>query len=275
MHIIEKFTQSKTGNDSLNEDVIVETTDFVGVLDGATSFTGLKINGMPNGRFASTSVAKIIESLDAQATAHEAIRYISQKFNKVSQAAHQDAGLLLTTPDTYPASALLLYSKARKEVWRLADSPFMADGVVNEYNIPTIGVLTEMRKVVVHAALKSGVSVQALIENDPMTETWKKLIPPLQVFINGSASPYSFGMITGKEVPQELIQIYPVDGVKELVLASDGYMKLFNSLAETEAKHRQILTDDPLLIGEYAQIKTIKKGGVSFDDRTYIRLELS
>ena len=63
MQVIEEFTQSKTGDDSLNEDKIVVTDYFIAVLDGVTSRRGQMLQGMTNGRFAVHTIAAEIARL--------------------------------------------------------------------------------------------------------------------------------------------------------------------------------------------------------------------
>mmetsp|Transcript_13980 Transcript_13980/g.21816 ORF Transcript_13980/g.21816 Transcript_13980/m.21816 type:complete len:195 (-) Transcript_13980:149-733(-) len=80
--------------------------------------------------------------------------------------------------------------------------------------------------------------------------------------------------------------------VTEVILATDGYPKLFPTLAETEAYWKQCVTHDPLLIShndddddihdmtnstKHASIVSTKGVALhaeSYDDRTYLRLQL-
>ena len=59
-----------------------------------------------------------------------------------------------------------------------------------------------------------------------------------------------------------------------IVLASDGYPVLKGTLAESERELSEILKNDPLCYKVYCSTKGLKKGNVSFDDRSYIRFSL-
>jgi len=65
------------------------------------------------------------------------------------------------------------------------------------------------------------------------------------------------------------------DKTKELTLASDGYPKLLDNLAEAENNLKRILISDPLCITEHIATKGLQTGQVSFDDRAYVRIELA
>lgn len=67
--------------------------------------------------------------------------------------------------------------------------------------------------------------------------------------------------------------IYPVPPCSRLVLASDGYPVLKETLAESEAVLRELMEKDPLCFRENKGTKGLVKGNDSFDDRTYIRFD--
>lgn len=63
-------------------------------------------------------------------------------------------------------------------------------------------------------------------------------------------------------------------GTNQLILASDGYPRLFPSLSETESYLHHVLTEDPLMIHLHPATKAWMHGTDSFDDRSYLRLIL-
>ena len=71
-------------------------------------------------------------------------------------------------------------------------------------------------------------------------------------------------------MPKSVIKI-KVKENDEIVLASDGYPVLKNSLKESEEKLLEILEKDPLLINIYKSTKGLQQGNISYDDRTYIK----
>ena len=67
------------------------------------------------------------------------------------------------------------------------------------------------------------------------------------------------------------IDIYDIPAGTEIILASDGYPYLENTLEASESKLKYILENDPLCYTLYKSTKGIQKGNVSFDDRSYVR----
>lgn len=71
------------------------------------------------------------------------------------------------------------------------------------------------------------------------------------------------------------IVIYHVESGDRIILASDGYPALFETLEETEKYLFQLLDKDPLCIHELRGTKRLINGNKSFDDRNYISFYVS
>lgn len=85
-HTLESFTKAKTGDESLNEDVFIDTPEWLVVCDGATDKSGLRFHdGAPGGRITARLTAETIAQqesgtrlpvlLDAVNTAYAATFY--------------------------------------------------------------------------------------------------------------------------------------------------------------------------------------------------------
>jgi glycerophosphoryl diester phosphodiesterase len=84
---------------------------------------------------------------------------------------------------------------------------------------------------------------------------------------------FSYYVIDGFpcQAPNRL-SVMPIDQKQgEIVLASDGYPRLFPTLAETEACLAGVLKEDPLCYKLYRTTKGRYGDNLSFDDRTYVR----
>jgi hypothetical protein len=62
---------------------------------------------------------------------------------------------------------------------------------------------------------------------------------------------------------------------RSLVLASDGYPEVLPTLRESENLLASIREADPLLIDRQLSARGIPPGREWYDDRTYLRLELT
>lgn len=79
-----------------------------------------------------------------------------------------------------------------------------------------------------------------------------------------------------KDMPLKKVKVYThfTSGVEELVLATDGYPRLFPTLEKTESYLQKCLAEDPLCIKKIKATKGCKPGYSSLDDRAYVRFKL-
>ena len=69
----------------------------------------------------------------------------------------------------------------------------------------------------------------------------------------------------------EVFRVYTSPPQTQVVLASDGYPVLKDTLAESEKSLDELLQKDPQCLRENRGTKGLVKGNQSFDDRTYVR----
>jgi len=271
MQIIEQFSEGKAGNNDLNEDRIVTTPHFIAVLDGATSRAGHTLGGLTNGQFASKILAGVIAALDPAIDARGAIDLMTEILKKETEAAAKAEGRDLKEVWDYPAAAVLIYSVQRKEIWRVADSTFVVDGRGNYRTFPQEKTWTELRRAFLHAEIARGKTEAELREKDTSWELLTPLIGSFKVFANYPQGPYGYGVLNGSRVPEEHLEVFAVPQAIEIIFASDGYTEVEGTLAETEKYLKQMVAEDPLMFRQQPQVKGVKPGHVSFDDRSYIR----
>lgn len=67
--------------------------------------------------------------------------------------------------------------------------------------------------------------------------------------------------------------VHPLpDEIDELVIASDGYPFIGETLAASESQLALLLDKDPWCVAELAGTKGILPGQVGYDDRDYLRV---
>ena len=81
-----------------------------------------------------------------------------------------------------------------------------------------------------------------------------------------------FPVFDGFDIPTEWIKVFYVSNANEIILLSDGYPMLLNSLKESEQYLHSIMEKDPQCMRLYKTTKGIQKGNCSFDDRAYLRI---
>lgn len=270
MKIIEQFTEGKAGPGDLNDDFISVSENFIAVIDGATSRAGHTLKGLPNGQFASRTIAAGLQSLDRNISARDAIDRLSHILLTEAESAASAEKKVFREVWDFPAAALLVYSAARREIWRVADSSFVVDGRGHFTTFPQEKTWCELRRAYLCAEIARGKTETDLRDHDPTWELLTPLISECKVFANYEG-PYGYGVINGTRVPDCHVEVYPAAHANEIIFASDGYPEVESSLADTERYLNSVLRDDPLMYKIHPQVKGVKKGHVSFDDRSYIR----
>lgn len=279
MQIIEQFLAGKTGRDDINEDRIAVTDHFVGLFDGATNRGGSQLSGKPLGRFASETVAAALGDMPADIDARGAIDFLTETLDSKTRTQAESEGYDFSQDWSAPATAALIYSKARGEIWRVADSTFIVDGGdANMRFFAQERVWCDLRRAWLQAQMVRGMSESDLLADDKSWELLTPLIGALKVFANSDhamAHPYGFGVINGSHVPDRYVEVFDAEGAKEIVFASDGYPEVRATLDDTETALRHTLTADPLMYKLHPQVKGVRQGWQSYDDRSYIRFTVA
>lgn len=264
MTVVECFTASKTGIEEHCEDLVMVTEDFAMIADGVTAKDG-KSHKTPPGRMAAQIVANTIQQIPASYNAYDAVEAVTRAI----ASARDTNGLALTC-------CMVVYSCSRREIWSVGDCQFLVAGELHRPKHAVDGLLGCLRSFVLEAALSGGASIPSLMENDPGRNA---ILPFLQMqtqFANkAEPSHFAYGVINGGRVPSHLIDICSIPAnVEEIVLASDGYPELRETLAESEMALAKLLTMDPLCYRELQSTKGLVSGAQSFDDRAFLRIKI-
>ena len=167
-----------------------------------------------------------------------------------------------------------LYSNHFNEIWRVGDCKFRNGGMENSLFWQTEKTCAEARSLILHSMLDAGMTREDVMADPGYDHVIDTLLHYESSFLNRENNPRSFGAIIGLEVPQTYIERYPAQpGL--LVVTSDGYPGLWDSLEETETVLSRLLERDPLCIEDNLQCKGLGPGRVSFDDRAYISAEIT
>jgi glycerophosphoryl diester phosphodiesterase len=110
-----------------------------------------------------------------------------------------------------------------------------------------------------------------LIKSGLTPQKAREVIEPdlIQAMLDGQNKHYS--VIDGFPICENNIKIVSTVNSHQIVLASDGYPFLKNTLKESESLLEQQLKNDPQNIRTFIATKGLMPGNKSFDDRSYIR----
>jgi hypothetical protein len=264
--ILESLCETAKASPDANEDRFVATGDFAAVIDGATS-SG-KIEGVAGGIIAAEAVVETIRALPADATA--------QSF--VTLAARRIAARIGALDDSLarPSAAAAIWSRARREIWRVGDCHFRIDDVEYIGDKPLDRLAYGFRCAVLRAELALGLtSIVREREIAVLEQPFRRLVLVQHAFANlVDDDPLAYGALDGRPVPAKFIEVFPASDAREIVLCSDGFPRPFANLREALAELARLRTEDPLLIREYLGSRPFPRNCGYFDDVTYLRLKV-
>lgn len=279
MRLLESYLCGKRPDPALCEDGWVVTADFAAVVDGSTSkrqTAYADLNAAPpagesGGRQAMRTTVSALRALPATATAHETVGRLTAALRRLwPKGAREQAALR-------PTCSAVIYSRERREVWMIGDCQCRFDGRTRTNPKLVDAILTQVRCDIVSYALSHGKTPADIRRHDPGRAFIYGALRDQTNFQNvgDTANPYRYGVLDGADVPAEAVKVIAIGPATErLILASDGYPEVCDTLAESEARLAHLLHDDPLCIGPLAGTKGLMAGNRSFDDRTYLSLQL-
>ncbi len=271
MKIIEQYTEGKSAS-TPSEDAVEVTASYAAVIDGATPKTSfLYPGGETPGHLAARLLSDAIRRLPASMHAEECI-------SELTKVLHQDH----VSPSDRPIASLVVYSASHHEVWMIGDCQFGYYDEEGTFRTVTNTkyidkVLSEWRRDIILSYLSRGVMTrEEIAANDPGRRIIQPIITHQVRYQNAETqNPFNYTMLDGEPIPKHFIKVFRLpEGVHTLVLATDGYPVLMPNLKDSEEALHRLLQEDPLCIGPLLGTKGMRPGNKSFDDRTYLKLEI-
>ena len=265
---IEKSVIGKR-NEAECEDGIIVNNHFVAVIDGSTSKTLKRVNdAMSNGKFCMELVKQYISNMPEKTDLQSFCNGITQYIRSTYVAFNADINRLERHPKERLTASAAIYSHHFRQIWLVGDCQCIADGVYHDNAKPQEKVWANERSEYIVQAMAKGLTVEDVQIDDPGR---KHILPKLTESCKRQNIDYA--VIDGFSIPLKRVKVVNVaDCSKDIVLASDGYPFLKDTLAESEKALEALLHDDPLCIHTFKATKGLGKGNKSFDDRSYIRL---
>lgn len=269
MKIIEQLVVPKNDKQK-SEDGIVITDNFVAVIDGSTSKSTRQLSRWrSNGRYAMKIIADYIKhadkSVDVARFCREVTAAVRKKYGK------KDLERLAVHPEDRLCASCVVFSRLRREVWMIGDCQCLIGDTLYDNPKPGEAPIAAIRAERAQQLLDDGTeTVESLRENDVAREA---IIPALVEGMKGENVDYA--VVDGFDIPLSKVRVLTLNFEPwTVVLASDGYPFLRPTLEESERLLQQQLHDDPLNIHAFKATKAWRTGNNSFDDRSYVRLEV-
>lgn len=275
--VMDNFLKSRTKNELECENGIFEGNRFFAVVDGFTFDSSFSIDGKTTGQVAVETFLSALKSLDVF-THSLSFQDISYRINKEFKYAnkHYLKGIkdkkIVASASIWDSQQDILYIVGETRALLLERHSKKEERLENYHRIRKI--LSNKRA---HFNLRliedSKVTEEDLLERDLGLEQISNEVKKQIDYINNIDHKYAFFAFDGNEIPENKIIVKSTEKYTDVILATDGYPKLFNSLKQTESYLGEVLKSDPLLIKRHRSIKGLQKNNQSYDDRGYLYLK--
>ena len=263
-----KSVIAKDGQSALCGDTYVWGDHFIAVIDGATPKGEMLWDGKKGDVFVSHLVADAIVAMNPEYTAQEAVSYI----NGVVRQAYESHGVQFEQllPAERLQCSILVYSTRRYEVWSFGDCMLR----INQKDYVNIKEGDKL-----FAALRAFcIQIERDHRGCDIDEVAlslygrEQILPYLKSYTSlaNRDVPFGYDVIDGGNINPEHVKVYTVQRNDSVIMASDGYPRLFDTFEETEKFLKDALEADPTCIDQLRGTKGIAPGNVSFDDRTFV-----
>lgn len=267
MLVLDSFTERAPGK-AMNEDAWLVTKDLAAVIDGAGDIHGRTYRGKTWGRLATDCLAGAVRLLSPSSAADEAFLELHHELQTMSADLPPDM-----RKGSTPAASIVIYNHVQRQVWRVGDTNFLLGGDDHAVRTAFDDIQVELKRLVFEAVVPDNPDQ---LRPDEDLDLILRILHNYQPGLQNPSQPgsYAFSILDGNRPPLRVEQFSVPQDASLLILASDGYPRLFPTLKETEQFLYKVRTQDPLLTGRFAQAKLPRQPG-AWDDRTYLRLDIS
>lgn len=229
---------------------------------------------MSNGRLCMETIKGFIDNTQYDASVEEFCRGVTKAIQEIYTEHGFDIERLKTTPIERTTASAVIYSSHRRQVWLVGDCHCIVNGIYYSNPKPDEEIIAAKRSAFIKKELslyKNKDDLSKRIDALRTCDTGRNHIIP-DLIASCSHQNKDYAVIDGFEIPVDKVRIIDIaSSDTEIILASDGYPFIRETLQQSEDCLREIISADPLLIDKYKATKGVMKGYLSFDDRSYIR----
>jgi len=264
--IIEEFIKGKRPRQSECEDGYVIKPQFVAVIDGVTA-KGKHLWGdkHQSGCYAMMKIKEFLRGDVENLSAEELFSALSKYLLKAyKNELHEDV------IEERLRACIIIYNGIYNEIWSYGDCQCMIDGKIYKDDKEVDNIFSEKRIKIIEKKLEDGMTVEELLINDVGRKAILEDVKE-QFSYENKICKLGYPVLNGDEIVPEMIKKISVPENAEIVLSSDGYPILCDTLEKSEQELKRLIKEDPLCIRENPSTKGIQPGYDSFDDRCYVR----
>lgn len=266
------FLESKRGPDKNRkcEDGIYFSKDFLVIVDGASDKSGVDYDGHTGGWLCKETILSVF----AEASGGESPEQLLDRINTKLRQTYQRYGVdYIEKPEFRFSAVLIWYSFRHRTLYALGDCKARIDGKL--YNAEEKGVDKLNSEFRVQVLKMLGADVTKSVPRDLGREYILPLLKAQSRYQNNPKAPegLQYWVVDGTEIPSQKILRWTFEEEPEVIeLSSDGYAE-FPQEAEVSGYERllaELLKEDPGMTWRVKSTKGVKKGNVSFDDRSVL-----
>lgn len=225
-----KILESFEANHPLTKSIIVDTEDFIGIIDA----TGPKSHHRLTQHLTSEVLQEILFDTIASSNDIDKPEDLLKKINlRIIHYynQHDIFSEILLHPELRMTANLILVNRKLQQLWIFGQGQFIAEDELFQIKYPVTQMVLSLRQQIYQNYKSESAEDNRKIEAD-----MSPFLISISQFQNKpeSYSNLSFGVIDGFDMPGEFIHIIGLKQINELVLATKGYPKIWNTLAETE-----------------------------------------
>ncbi|MDE6905782.1 MAG: hypothetical protein K2P76_12775 [Lachnospiraceae bacterium] len=265
MHILEHCLVGKENNPHTCEDGLIMGEHFITVIDGVTSKGKRLWDGKTSGCFAKEIISKYLQQDVAEQNAVE----LFKNLDRILYQNIRDCGEPLSWEE-YPRAAIIVYNDLYKEVWSYGDCQCRINERVYTHSSKVDELNALLRAFYLEYEISQGADRKKLEQNDIGRAGIEKTLRMQFAFENRKGN-FGYPVLNGMGIEESMIKTYSVAKGDVVVLASDGYPVLRESLSACETELEHIKKNDPMCFRLYRSTKGIRQGNISFDDRAFCR----
>lgn len=266
------FLESKRGPDKNDkcEDGVFFSDDFLLVVDGASDKSGVDYEGRTGGWICKETIVSVFREASGTEEPEVLLARINEKLRKTYARYKID---YLNNPEFRFSAVLIWYNFNTRTLHALGDCKARIDGEL--YNAEEKGVDQLNSEFRVRVLEVLGVDLKEPASRDLGREYILPLLKAQSRYQNNPKAPegLQYWVVDGTDIPTEQIQTWEFKNAPKVIeLSSDGYAE-FPKQREVSGYEKllaELLKEDPSLTTRVKSTKGLKKGNVSFDDRSIL-----
>lgn len=265
MKIIEKFICGKENNLLKCEDELIITDHYVVIIDGVTAKSNYLWNGKKSGYYAKELLKGYFNEGIEKQNAEELFTHLDLLLKK---NIDKNPNLMI---EDYPRASIIIYNDIYKEIWSYGDCQCRINNSIYTHTKKIDEINADIRAFYLEYFLLQGYDISDLKKNDLGRAKIQEILTKQFAFENKDIY-FGYPVLNGMGINKKMIKKYPIKQGDSIVLASDGYPVLKDSLQKCEMELKKIIENDPLCFRLYRSTKGIMNNNISFDDRTFCKI---